>query len=858
MPKDSTQSQDSTQQFQPNGSDSGSVTDSGGNVADSGSVGNTPDNPDNGNGAQLQALLNTASEAIARGFTPIPIRACEKRPHISAWPHLRWSGTDAQAQVQAVESFTKWYGEGAANLGLLLGAPSSGLVDVDLDHPQAIRLRDYFLPPTHMCTGRVGNPFSHRWYLADPLPATRRFVMPDGRVSVELRSTGSQTLIPPSIHPGKSRDAYRWEGLEWGGSEGPLRIDGRKLSVQVALLGLGAVLLDNWPEQGSRHDAYLALAGGLLRYGTNVHPWWERNFAVLIGALALITHDEDGPESRVAEVMRTTTDRLRNGKKTAGFPKLAELIGPEAAELTRRIARDVESLAGFTVENLTRDREQLAQRAAEQAQVLRQAASARAGGTEQGSETAELGGAVGNTGEGEEIEIEDEIIVSSLPPEKRNPLSERIGSWQPVDLEPYLAGEVEAPCPEILRRDDGKGLFYPGRVNSLFGRSESAKSWIALIACMQEMTLGARVLYIDFEDEPVLTLDRLKMLGVGNEDISMLFHYIHPEDPISTMHRNRWGETVSSESSRLNLQLFKTELESHDPSLIIIDGMTVLYGLHGLNTNDASSTDVITSWLKSLTRDGLTTVIVIDHTGKTPERGSTPIGAHHKIAMVQGSSLQVHPIVQPMPGELGRVELLVHKDRPGEVRRNSTRASIAVAAIVTLDSREPGITRVTVAAPEIEPPTNGNGGSGGSDGTHTSAGASTHGGNGTDSELSGSDIEISADVMGRISRRLEQDAMREARRNAVLSVLRASLGANPEGLSRRELEQALTARLARVASVRDSATDSESQRQATLAALEGPQSWVKSALEGLCKAGVVKVTGSARWTRYVIVPRGTA
>lgn len=598
------------------------------------------------------STTTAALEAFERGYQAVPIKTNSKRPVISAWPHLRWKN-----EAEVIENFEKWAKRDALNIGLLLGEPSGGLIDIDLDNPLSLKLRDYFLPPTTMRTGRVGRPMSHHWFkIVDALPPTRQYRLPDGSVSVELRSTGAQTVIPPSTHP--SGESYRWEGRKWGGAKGPAEVDGKKLSVQVALLGLGAVLVENWPEEGGRHEAYLALAGGLLRYGRDgVHSWWEKNLPVLIRALAQVTNDNDGPDARETETMRTTLERLRSGGSATGFPRLAEFIGNESAEQARRLAREVESLAGWN---------------------------------EDDSKSNDLAHEL----------LESEVIVSTLPPEERDPLGERLGSWQPVDLEPYLAGEVVVPVPRVLRRSDGHGLFYEGRVNSLYGQSEAAKSWVALIACMQEMTVGERVMYLDFEDEPTFTLLRLHHLGVGDDDIRSLFTYVRPEDPHEAMQRNRWGSSEPTDIGRRNAELFQMALEAKDPSLIVVDGMTVLYGLHGLDSNDAVSTDIITTWLKRLCRNGRSTVIVIDHTGKGAGRGASPIGAHHKIAMVQGTALQVSPIDQPMPGVRGTVELIVYKDRPGVVRSVSTRNKPAVAAVVVLDSTEPNITRVEINPPD--------------------------------------------------------------------------------------------------------------------------------------------------------------
>jgi hypothetical protein len=145
--------------------------------------------------------------------------------------------------------------------------------------------------------------------------------------------------------------------------------------------------------------------------------------------------------------------------------------------------------------------------------------------------------------------------------------------------------------------------------------------------------------------------------------------------------------------------VFRALLESFDPTIIVADGMTVLYGLHGHDTNEATATEVITGWLKSLCRNGHSTVIVIDHTGKGGGAGSSPIGAHHKVAMVQGSSLRVDVVERPMPGARGEVRLIVYKDRPGAVRAISSKAQEQVAGVVVLDS-----TRKDVTVMHIEPP----------------------------------------------------------------------------------------------------------------------------------------------------------
>lgn len=603
---------------------------------------------ENGNTASSLA----AEEAVRRGYQPIPVRTRSKRPMRPSWTHEVREATDDVAA-----EFTAYAAEGAANVGLLLGAPSGGLIDIDIDHPKASRLKAHFLPATPMRSGRAGRPDSHYWYRATgTLPGTRRYQMPDKSVSVELRSTGSQTVIPPSIHP--SGEPYRWEGPSGEWAE-PAEVDGRVLALQVALLALSCVLIENWPGQGSRHEAYLALTGGLLRFGNDVHPWWEKNVSVLIRALAMATGDEDGPDEREKESVRTTVAKLREGRKVVGWPRLAEIIGADHVRKARQLVAEVESLAGFKQDKPVIE--------------------------------------VPDTEGGDD----EEEGYSTAPPKQRDPMAERSNTWQPVDLNPLLTGEYQPPEPTVLTRNDGYGVLYPGRVNCLYGRSESAKSWIALIACIQEMAKGERVVYIDLEDEPTFTIYRLKQLGVGDDDIRYQFTYIRPEEPLAPMEVNRRGSREGTAQGHINNETFLGALEQVDPRLIVVDGMTVLYGTHGLDTNDAMATDVITSWLKSLVRNGRSTVVVIDHTSKGAPKGSTPLGSQHKVSMVQGTAIQVHPIDTPRPGAVGRVELLVGKDRPGQVRRFATDEEVPVAAEVILDSTIEGMVQYEIRpAPE--------------------------------------------------------------------------------------------------------------------------------------------------------------
>lgn len=670
------------------------------------------------------AVVEAALDAYRRGLTPLPIPRHSKGPTMSGWTKLRWPDPETdtgEGEAAVRQAFEEYTAGGSTNLGVLLGEASGDLIDVDLDHPAAARLKSYLLPYTAAVHGRETSRKSHYWYRAKPgtLPATRRLRIPDksGRgsgVSVEIRGNGAQTLVPPSIHPATA-ETYEWEGEPWGGAEGPAVVDGTELLAQVALLGLCAVLLDAWPGPGQRHDAYVALAGGLLRYGDSqtVHPFWERNAGLVIRTLAQATHDEDGAEQREREAIYTTKRRLREGGEATGFTRLAEYIGEESVKIVERIVRDAEAVAGF-VPDVAGDVPGWQPPWARQWDGLKielddsapapefVEAGDTSGPRSLGALLPEHGVEAGEEADSEEIAVEEDPGGENL-----DPLDARPSSWSPVDLEPYLTGKITVPDPEVCRRNDGACLMYRGRVNMLFGSSESAKSWIAMAICLQEIEAGGRALYLDFEDEPVQTLNRLRLLGAVDDDLRAQFSYIRPEGPLADMQRNKWGKDQPTKSGEFAQDQFDMALQTLDPDIIVADGMTALYGLHGLDANDAVSTDVITSWLKRLTRNGRSTVIIIDHQAKSAEKGSMPIGSQHKVAMVQGTLLQVWPIKQPMPGDVGEMELVVLKDRPGQVRAHSQktggRGKAQVAGVVTLDSRAEGRSSLVITPPRRTP-----------------------------------------------------------------------------------------------------------------------------------------------------------
>lgn len=84
-------------------------------------------------------------------------------------------------------------------------------------------------------------------------------------------------------------------------------------------LGAATLLAHNWPQKGSRQDAALALAGGLLRAG-----WPETEAGRFIEAVCEAAGDEETRE-RVKTVCYTAR-RLETGASVTGWTRLSEIL----------------------------------------------------------------------------------------------------------------------------------------------------------------------------------------------------------------------------------------------------------------------------------------------------------------------------------------------------------------------------------------------------------------------------------------------------------------------------------------------------------------------------------------------------
>lgn len=250
-------------------------------------------------------------------------------------------------------------------------------------------------------------------------------------------------------------------------------------------------------------------------------------------------------------------------------------------------------------------------------------------------------------------------MTVSAPPspwtDEEAPQEPRTRSWTAQDLSSVLDGTYRPPQPTVGHRDDGIGLFYPGKVSSVASESEAGKTWLALLACLQEINVGRHVLYLDFEDDAGGVVGRLLALGANPRDVRNQFHYVRPE--------NAPGPVDLVDLAQL-LELA--------PSLAVVDGVTEGMSLLGLELKDNSDIARFSRQLLRPMADAGAAVVTLDHVVKSSEnRGRYSLGGVHKLNGLNGVMYLLENLRPFGIGVTGRSRIRIAKDRPAQLRRHA-------------------------------------------------------------------------------------------------------------------------------------------------------------------------------------------
>lgn len=242
------------------------------------------------------------------------------------------------------------------------------------------------------------------------------------------------------------------------------------------------------------------------------------------------------------------------------------------------------------------------------------------------------------------------VVLGSVPP-VREP-----GTDPYADVSAILDGTVpEPPEPRVLRRADGRCLFYLEQVNFVFGDPEGGKTWVCLAGAAEALQGTGRVLIIDLDHNgAAATVARLVALGA-------------PTDAL----RNRGRFLYTEPEDRAALMTVVEDVRDWHPTVAVVDSIGELLPLFGSSSNSADEFTVVHSRvLKPLAKAGAA-VLAVDHLAKGfDSRSFGPSGTGAKRRAIGGVSLRVKAKDQFTPGKGGSAVLTINKDRHGGLRQH--------------------------------------------------------------------------------------------------------------------------------------------------------------------------------------------
>jgi putative DNA primase/helicase len=183
-----------------------------------------------------------------------------------------------------------------------------------------VAFADLFLPETVASFGHEGNGRGHYLVAIKSSGKTRKFNMPDSsECLVELRSDGTQTMLPPSIHPSGHKLQFRYI------NDSAPAVDYADLLVATQRIAACSVIARSWSE-GSRHQLALAFAG--MMYKADFDQDLAEN---VVNTICNFTSDEE-LDDRLNAV---ATTYARDASSVSGYGIMVDMLGVNTA---RKIA----------------------------------------------------------------------------------------------------------------------------------------------------------------------------------------------------------------------------------------------------------------------------------------------------------------------------------------------------------------------------------------------------------------------------------------------------------------------------------------------------------------------------------------
>ena len=235
---------------------------------------------------------------------------------------------------------------------------------------------------------------------------------------------------------------------------------------------------------------------------------------------------------------------------------------------------------------------------------------------------------------------------------------------------------------------EGLGLFYPGRVNAIWGEPNRGKSLLCQHLAVHEAAEGRRTLTIDLEKPLAHFRSRIEMLG-ATRDTARHLGYWNPD------------RTLDSDAALDVIGFCNT----HTIGTVILDAVGRATAQAGIDDNDnAEYRRWFDAVIMPLERAGLT-VILVDHPRK--DAGSQggkaaplyPKGAGSKLDVIDGAAYAFVTIRAFSRDRSGHAQLVCAKDTEG------ARSVGDPAADMRVEPADDGASiRITLGAPDASTP----------------------------------------------------------------------------------------------------------------------------------------------------------
>ena len=268
---------------------------------------------------QIQTTFKMCAE---RGWKAVLLAKASKNPIGKDW--------QKGGIAREVSEFSDFH-----NIGVLLGIPSNGLVDIDVDDPAMFEVLQHFLPPTEVKFGRFyggkTQKLGHWLYQVPDSKQTIKTLTPRylglKDTCVELRANGGQTMLPTSalwdknLNNGQGDvDVVLWANSkkELSKQLKPTETTYEHLSqcIKVATASYYSIPLIR---SGSFHDAMLAWCGMLLKSGID-YALVEKSVKFLVEATG-----QDNLDDRI-NALRDTYERIQEGVDVSGYSALVNKL----------------------------------------------------------------------------------------------------------------------------------------------------------------------------------------------------------------------------------------------------------------------------------------------------------------------------------------------------------------------------------------------------------------------------------------------------------------------------------------------------------------------------------------------------